>query len=153
MQPLLSGHQEYVEESPDFGRLQSENHSLRMEVARLRVELESAKNDSAFRLAGIRKALRPQYDGLRQLFEELDALSPERANGSDSGRWDAIKQRLAPRLKEAVDVLILHGSLRRTQLASALKMDYSNCTKNVVGVLKGQGLLEESGGLLSLKKL
>ena len=27
---------------------------------------------------------------------------------------------------------------KRTQIASALKMDYTNCTKNVIGVLKGQ---------------
>jgi hypothetical protein len=43
--------------------------------------------------------------------------------------------------------------MRRTQLASAMKMDYSNCAKNVIAVLIRQGLIVERGGMLSLKEL
>ena len=84
------------------------------------------------------------------LGDELEML---RSQLAESNKWDAIKVRLAPRLREAVDVLLLQGSMKRTQLAAALKMDYSNCTKNVVQVLKSQGWLVENNGNLSLRVL
>jgi hypothetical protein len=48
---------------------------------------------------------------------------------------------------------MLQGRMRRTQIASALKMDYSNCSKNVIGILVRQGWVVENGGDLSLKQL
>lgn len=78
---------------------------------------------------------------------------PETVVDSNEGKWGAIKQRLAPRLREAVDLLLTQGGMRRTQIAAALKMDYANCAKNVIGVLIRQGLIEENSGMLSLKKL
>jgi len=68
-------------------------------------------------------------------------------------KWTTIKMRLAPKLQQAVDVFLLQGPMKRTQVAAALRMDYSNCTKNVIGVLLRQGLLIENGGVLSLKQL
>lgn len=71
----------------------------------------------------------------------------------NAAKWEQIKRRQPPRLQEAIDVLLLQGPLRRTQLANALKMDYSNCVKNVVGVLLRQGLLIDNGKELQLKQL
>ena len=68
-------------------------------------------------------------------------------------KWNPIKARLAPRLAEAIDIFLAQGSLKRTQLAAAMRMDYSNCTKNVIAILVRQGLLIERGGQLSLKEL
>lgn len=72
---------------------------------------------------------------------------------ADTGKWDAVKSRLAPRLRECIDLLLIQKHMKRTQIAAALKMDYSNCTKNVIAVLLRQGLLEDNGGELSLKDL
>lgn len=82
--------------------------------------------------------------------------SANRSAGTGSGsenKWEVIKQRLAPRMREAVDILLMQGSMKRTQLAAALKLDYSNCTKNVVGVLVRQGWIVDNGGNLSLKDI
>lgn len=81
---------------------------------------------------------------------DLDDLPSSDASPS---KWDAIKKRLQPRLAEAIDVLLLQGSMRRTQLSAALKMDYSNCNKNVIAILLRQGLVKDSGGMLLLKEL
>jgi hypothetical protein len=81
-----------------------------------------------------------------------DISHVENAGGKDA-RWEAIKNRLAPRLREAVDILLLQGPMKRTQLAAALKMDYSNCTKNVIAVLLRQGIMVENNRELSLKEL
>ena len=73
------------------------------------------------------------------------------AGGGD--KWEAIKSRLAPRLRECVDLLLIQKHMKRTQIAAAMKMDYSNCTKNVIGALLRQGLLQDNNGELSLKEL
>lgn len=78
-----------------------------------------------------------------------ETVSPQ---GSNS-KWDGIKSRLTPRLSEAIDIILLQGPMKRTQLAAALRMDYSNCTKNVITILIRQGLFVESGGNISLKQL
>ena len=72
---------------------------------------------------------------------------------TDNGKWEAVKSRLAPRLRECIDLLLIQKHMKRTQIAAALKMDYSNCTKNVIAALLRQGLLEDNGGELSLKEL
>jgi len=85
------------------------------------------------------------------------ALSGKPSAGSGSGdqgsKWEQIKRRLQPRLADAIDVLILQGSMSGTQLAAAMRMDRSNCSKNVVSVLLRQGLIVRNGHELSLKQL
>jgi hypothetical protein len=131
-QPLLNGEVEYMEDrAPDPIEM------LRMEVADLREELNAIKS-----------VMLRQYSAYRQSFGDQQVVSSDSAD-----KWNSIKQRLAPRMREAVDILLLQGTMKRTQLASALKMDYSNCTKNVVGILLRQGWLIDNGGNLSLKQL
>jgi len=129
-QPLLSGEQEYVQE-PD------ELELLKAQVADLQEEVNLIKG-----------VLLRQYGAFKVSLGDQVVVTTDAAD-----KWTTIKSRLAPRLREAVDVLLLQGSMKRTQLAAALKMDYSNCTKNVVQVLKSQGWLVESNGNLSLKQL
>jgi hypothetical protein len=127
-QPLLSGEQEYVSEV-------SEMDVLRARVDEMQEELSILK--------GI---LMRQYGAFKASFGDQVIVTPD-------DKWSAIKARLAPRLREAVEMLQLQGSMKRTQIAAALKMDYSNCTKNVIVVLKAQGWLVENNGNLSLKAL
>lgn len=132
-QPLLSGEVEYVneEQAPD------QIEMLRAEIVELRDELN-----------GIKSIMLRQYSAYRQEFGEQTVTS------SDAGdKWNSIKQRLAPRMRDAVDILLLQGSMKRTQLASALRMDYSNCNKNVIGILIRQGWMIDNNGNLSLKQL
>jgi hypothetical protein len=81
------------------------------------------------------------------------AAFPQASGGDSADKWAVIKSRLAPRLREAVDILLLQSSMKRTQLAAAMRMDYGNCAKNVVAVLVRQGWLVDNNGNLSLKEL
>jgi hypothetical protein len=99
-------------------------------------------------LGMIKSILLRQYGAFKASFGDQAIMTADSAD-----KWSAIKARLAPRLREAVEMLQLQGSMKRTQIAAALKMDYSNCTKNVIGVLKAQGWLVENNGNLSLKVL
>ena len=135
-QPLLHGEveAEYVDVTPT---VESEIETLRAEVAELHDEV-----------ALIKGVLMRMYGAFKSSLGDQTAVS------TDAGdKWGQIKQRMAPRLREAIDLLLLQGQMKRTQIASALKMDYSNCTKNVIGVLKAQGWIVESNGYLSLKQL
>lgn len=134
-QPLLNGGvQEYVETGSDLG---NEIEMLRARVDEMQEELNLVK--------GI---LMRQYGAFKASLGDQAVVTTDA-----SDKWAAVKSRMAPRLREAIDLLLLQGSMKRTQVASALKMDYSNCTKNVIGVLKAQGWIVENGGNLSLKQL
>lgn len=136
-QPLLEGQVEYLEDQDSI--------SLKADLADLRSELNSLREEVEF----VKGIFRRQYGAFQKSFGDDPVVDT-----SDSGdKWAAIKNRLAPRLRQAIDILLLQGSLKRTQLASALKMDYSNCVKNVVQILIRQGLVIDNGGNLSLKKL
>lgn len=153
--PSLNDHRDRI-----IASLEEENRDLKEQVNMARRELESQRSDSLRAVAELRKILLPLHHGLKLVFGEIDAIAPNdgpamyrSAPDGNGSKWDAIKQRLAPRMREAVDILLMQGSMKRTQLAAALKMDYSNCTKNVVGVLLRQGWLVDNGGNLSLKEL
>jgi hypothetical protein len=132
-QPLLSG--EYVE-TPDAPEVN--------EIDMLRARVDEMQEE----LGMIKSILLRQYGAFKASFGDQAIMTADSAD-----KWSAIKARLAPRLREAVEMLQLQGSMKRTQIAAALKMDYSNCTKNVIGVLKAQGWLVENNGNLSLKVL
>jgi hypothetical protein len=133
--PMLTGHQEYVEEVPS--PVDPAIEALHERLDEMQQQLDT--------LTGI---LMRQYGAFKSSFGDQAIVTTDSAD-----KWTAIKSRMAPRLRDAIDVLLLQGSMKRTQIASALKMDYSNCTKNVIGVLKAQGWLVENNGSLSLKVL
>jgi hypothetical protein len=134
---MLTGHQE-----PEY--LDAEHMAEPTEIEMLRAQLADMQEE----LNTIKAVLMRQYGAFKAAFGDQAIVTTDSAS-----KWDSIKQRMAPRLREAIDVLLLQGSMKRTQIASALKMDYSNCTKNVIGVLKAQGWIVENGGNLSLKVL
>lgn len=141
-QRLLEGRTEYVETVSDTQRI-DELESRLVEVEHAQ---SVAKRDAVVALLSLlSQALRQVASGKI----DLDSIQTE----APAGKWDAIKKRLPPKQAAAIDIFLAQGSLRRTQLAAAMQMDYSNCTKNVIAVLVRQGLLIESGGLLSLKDL
>lgn len=144
-QPLLDGEVEYVEPI----RLDAHGERLTYledRVASLESQLKQVKRDAVVTL------LQMLSDSMRHIASgKMDI--PAMAATRDDNKWDAVKQRMPQRHREAIDVLLLSGSLKRTQLAAALKMDYANCAKNVIAILIRQGWLIDSGGNLSLKQL
>lgn len=147
-QPLLEGEVEYV----DVDSTRSDTHAERIaeleeQVAALHQKLATVKRDAVVIL------LQMFSDSLRHIASGKMDIPDTPVVGSGSDRWEQIKRGMPPRLQECIGILQLQGSMKRTQIAAALRMDYSNCTKNVIGVLLRQGWLIENGGQLSLKQL
>lgn len=149
-QPLLEG--EYQEPSDEFlddgmpikwAALEARVTRLEAKVAEMR---ESVQREAVVLLLNV------LAQAMRDIAAKKYALDGPTI-ATDTGKWDAVKSRLAPRLRECIDLLLIQKHMKRTQIAAALKMDYSNCTKNVISVLQRQGLLEDNGGELSLKEL
>jgi hypothetical protein len=143
----------------ELERLRRQYQQMDGALREIRNELGQVKleRDQALEVVKrLRNILAPLYSTLRLMFGEMEMVYSESITPSGSangGKWDFVKQRLSPRLREAIDILMLQGPMRRTQLAAAMHMDYSNCTKNVIGILMRQGLLVEDGKLVKLKEL
>lgn len=141
-QRLLEGRTEYVETVSDTQRIDE----LESRLGEVEHAQSVVKRDAVVALLSLlSQALRQVASGKI----DLDSIQTE----APAGKWESIKKRLPPKQAAAIDIFLAQGSLKRTQLAAAMRMDYSNCTKNVIAVLVRQGLLIESGGLLSLKDL
>lgn len=143
--PLLEAHQEYVEAGSDLG---ARIDALESRIADMEADRSEIKREAVLTLLNLlAQSLRLVASGQMNITESVSS-GPAAAS-----KWEAIKKRLPPRQAEAIDIFLAQGSLKRTQLSAAMRMDYSNCTKNVIAVLVRQGLLIESGGQLSLKEL
>ena len=149
---LLEGETGDLSVTRGLADLRERVDGLESDVNLLRQQLEHSQKENYKIIA---RLLSPLYKSLKPIFGEIEEVSDSPSAGSApaKGVWDDIKQRLAPRLREAVDILILQKTMKRTQLASALRMHYSNCNKNVIGPLLRQGWLVDNGGNLSLKQL
>jgi hypothetical protein len=136
---LLTEGQEYIEESPIEDTLNSvsEIEILQAQVSELKEEVNTIKT-----------ILLRQYGAYKVSFGDQAIVTTDSAD-----KWVAIKGRLAPRLREAIDIILLQGSMKRKQLAAAMHLGYDNCATNVVSVLIRQGWLVENNGSLSLKVL
>lgn len=134
-QRLLSGEQEYVEPGSDLGD----------EIKHLRQDFELMQKA----MTQLRQQMNVMQRGLGVAAGEIPATGVDDA----ADKWETIKQRLPPRQQEAIDVLLLQGSMKRVQLAAALKMNYTNCATNVIAVLIRSGWMVDNGGSLSLKPL
>lgn len=146
-QPLLSTG-EYVEDEPVIDPFAERVGELEDRIASLESQLTNVKRDAVVALLTLLS------DSMRHIaMGKMDIPDISSNTQGGNSKWDVVKQRLQPRQREAVDILLLQGSMKRTQLASAMKMDYANCAKNVVSVLKSAGWIVESGGNLSLKQL
>lgn len=157
---LLEGRQEYVrDQTPELRReIERLVNELRFSQAALQ-QLQEESQAKTKAIASLRRQLSPLYRALQGVFGELEHFDMEidemavRERAAGNSKWDAIKQRLAPRLQAAIDVFLAQGGLTNSQLAVALKMNRTNCSNNVSGALLRQGLLVKNGNTLSLKQL
>lgn len=143
-QPLLSDG-EYVE--PIRLDIHGERiTALEDRVEQLEAKLANVKRDAVIALLNLLS------ESMRQVASGKFDLSGVPTGGAEE-KWEAIKQRMPPRHREAVDILLLQGSMKRTEMAAALKMNYTNCATNVIAVMIRQGWMMDNGGNLSLKQL
>lgn len=139
---MLPGEVEYIE---DRGPDQVEQ--LRSEIQSLARIVSNDINDIRDRVMRIEQGLAHAAGG------NGNGSSPVALSDDRSAKWSQIKNRLQPRLRDAIDVLLLQGPMSGTQLAAAMRMDRSNCSKNVVAILLRQGLIVRDGHNLSLKQI
>lgn len=121
------------------------------EVEQLRANFLSFIQATGERIQLLEERLARIEQGLSHAAGDGTVTVPVQVQSPD--KWQQIKQRLPPRLAQAIDVLLLQGSMSGTQLAAAMRMDRSNCSKNVVQILLRQGLIVRNGRELSLKQL
>jgi len=158
---LLEGH------TPDDTRtrervLQDEIQRLRSRVSQLEASLIEARGQMDIQLRGVeelRRQLSPLFHALGAVFGELDALAPHDArdaHGAPDARtaqvWENWKQRLGGLPAKAIDALLLHGEMNRSQLRIAVGCATRSVT-DIVYKLNQAGLINKNGGKISLKEM
>lgn len=111
-------------------------------------------------VAELRRSLTPLYRALQSVFGEMDAMgiqvdvAPAQVVGSpkSSAAWESWKSKLGGYSAKAIDALLLHGALTQTQLRIHIGCATSS-VPGVVSTLWKAGLLNKSGGKISLKEL
>ena len=121
------------------------------EIERLNTELRSARaRVSALEgvIESLRKALKPQYDALRGIFENTESVSA--APSSDA--YAVWLDKLHGKNRDMLQVLIEAGSLTRQQLAFRAGISVNSGTFNTyLAKLKSLGLVEKDGDQIKLK--
>lgn len=149
-----------------IGRTEDERDDLREKLnkSRLRVmeledELKAERNKGAQVSMGaqmLRDSLSPLYKGLKAIFGELEGMdlgtAPVETNSRVSAIWSDWKQKFPGHPAKAIDALLLHGSMTQGQLRIAVGCA-TGTISNVVSTLNRAGLINKSGGKISLKEL
>jgi hypothetical protein len=146
----LEAKQEYVDQSGSTAQFAERIGVLEDRLGELESSLSKVKRDAVvIVLSLLTESLRHVASGKMDIAEVIQPPVNVQANG----KWEAVKQGLAPRLRDAVDVFLVRGTMNNSQLAAALRIGRSNCSTNVIGELRRQGLLIKSGNDYSLKTL
>jgi len=152
-QPLLEGKVEHDDRDLIISGLRSHVRELQEEL-----QAEKGKNigiDSGVK--HLREALRPVYNGLRQIFGEMDAMGvgdePERVSSSKkSAVWESWKNKLGGKTGSAIDILLIHGEMSAQQLRIHLKCGNEYVYK-VITNLSNANIINRRDGKISLKEL
>jgi hypothetical protein len=122
------------------------------EIDRLNTELrqEKAKNAALEKVIdGIKKALKPQYDALRGVFEKLEDVPA----GASLDSWSVWLEKLHGKNREMLQVLIQAGPMTRQQLAFRAGISPNSGTfATYLGKLRSLGLIEKDGDQIRLKQ-
>lgn len=110
----------------------------------------------------LRKALTPLYGALKHMFGEMDAMgvgfepaAPDAATSMSprvKAAWDNWKHKLGPLAGKHIDALMIHGAMTNVQLRIAVGCGTTSTT-NAIYALNKAGLINKSGGKVSLKEL
>lgn len=135
-----------------IAELQLENEKLRDYNLDLEQQLRRARIENQQSISAVRAILSPLYNGLKQLFGEMDAIggAQEQATTKEDPRWASWKQRMPGRPAEMIDLLLVHDSMSVKNLMVAMK-----CRKDAVyqaaSKLGQAGVVANVGGRYSLK--
>lgn len=151
-QPLLSGHQEYVEDSaidPAIAALHDRVDGLESRIDELEALAPKIKRDAVVMLLSLlTESLRHVASG------KMDISEPAANLQSSSSKWDAIIQQYSGnRIGDVLKILLLHGPMNQNQIAAALRTDPSNMSKNIIPKVKALGLIVKNGNFWTLKEL
>jgi hypothetical protein len=138
----------------EFDRLQKENEDLRSKFQDLHEQLATMRRsdqDAQRRLAAVRESLRPQYDALRGLFEQLSTSSGNKP--SNPGVFSKWLQK-APKvgMKTMLEHLLETGSATRQQLATVAGVARTT-SYDYIGWILRNGLAEDNGKEIVLRKV
>lgn len=135
-----------IQDMPD--RLQPEIDSLRQQLS---VE-RTARADAERRLVAVRDVLRPQYESLRGLFEQLGARAAGAGDKSAFEPWLAkAGQKGCRRLLET---LIERPELTKPQLGTLAGVSFKSSTfRTYMSWLRRNGLIETDGNTVRLRQV
>lgn len=122
---------------------QSDNEPLLGEIRALKSEI-SRMNAV---ISSIRKEFLPQYAVLKKIFETTEAIS-----SSSDTNWSVWLDKLHGKNRDMLRVLIDKKRLTRQQLGFQIGMAQSGSFSTYVSKLKSLGLVEVSGGVISLRE-
>ena len=148
---------------PDLGQkikdLQNELFQRNMQLNKAEEELkkERAKSYAIERgVTELRAVLSPLYQALQHVFGEIDTMGIGGTAAASTPKnkevWENWKQKLGGNTAKAIDVLLFHGSMNRTQLRIQLGCA-TGTVVNVVTALNKAGLINKNGNKISLKDL
>lgn len=147
---LLEGQVDHSAEQ--IRQLKEQVHDLRQQLTMAIHERDQARKGIARAVATLRQLLLPYYRTMQVIMGEIEEAGIDNAPAADA-RWEPIKKRLPPRLRECVELLLAQGSMKRKEIAAAMHMNYTGCVNNVIGRLVREGLVVDNGGKMELKEL
>lgn len=128
--------------------LAAENEALRQQLSRE----HSLRADAERRLSTVRDSLRPQYDALKGLFEQLGAQKPNGIDRSAFEPWLAKAGRAGCR--RLLETLIDRPELSKPQLGTLGGVSYKSSTfRAYLAWLKRNGLIETEGEMVKLRQV
>jgi hypothetical protein len=133
---------------------------LLQEVAKLKVNVQElheklsaerrASQSAERRLAAVREALRPQYDALRGLFENLLTEKPNAVDRTSYLVWLEKAPKIG--MKKMLEHLIENGEATRAQLATIAGVARTTSYDYIGWILRNQ-LAEDNGQKIVLRKM
>lgn len=126
----------------------TEVESLRSELSQER----SARADAERRLAAVRDALRPQFEALRGLFDQLGTRA---TNGIDKGAYEPWLAKAGKAgCRRLLETLMERPELSKPQLGTLAGVSYKSSTfRNYLSWLRRNGLIETEGETVKLRKV
>lgn len=126
------------------------------EIAQLKHNLTVARgavDDAVGRLSAVRELLRPQYDGLRKLFEVMPSTGAGGASRVDRQKYE-IWIKKAPRdgIRKMIEYLLENGSATVPQLGTIAGVS-PRSTSNYVAWIKRNRVATMNGGKLVLAEV
>lgn len=154
----------------EIRRLQVENDHLRRdkemlqeEIDDLKVDLRDKESELRTVMSGVhrmRASLKPLYDSLRMLWGEMDVVAEEDAPAAAPSQskhahlWKDWQRKLGEGTAagKAIEVLLMHGKMKREALKVHLKCGSSTLT-DAIYKLNRADLIVKDGSYISLKEL